>query len=73
MRAYKIKVIATKSVVITEDMWKEEGMRPADFNEFTASQFAKGILIEEMTNDPNRVTVYVKELRNYGKDNHNRD
>ena len=66
MRAYKIKVIATKSVVITEDMWKEEGMPSADFNEFTASQFAKGILIEEMTNDPNRGTVYVKELRNYG-------
>ena len=61
MKAYKVKVIVTKSVVITEDMWVAEGMLPGDLNEFTAGQFAKGIMIEELQNNPNRGTVYVEK------------
>ena len=62
MRAFKVKIVATKSVTITEKMWVDEGMSAKDFNEFQAAQFAKGIMIEELRNNPNRGSVHIEEI-----------
>ena len=57
MKAYKIFVQVTKTVTFTEEDWKEEGGF-GELTDFLATQFAKGILIEELQNNPNR--GYVK-------------
>ena len=62
MKAFKVKIVVSKSVTITEEMWVDEGMLAKDFNEFQAAQFAKGIMIEELRNNPNRGSVYVEEI-----------
>lgn len=58
MKAYKIQVIVTKTAVVTEPKWREEG-GIGEFGEFEASQYVKGMLIEDLTNDPNRGTVRI--------------
>ena len=62
MGAFKVKIVVTKSVTITEKMWVDEGMSAKDFNEFQATQFAKGIMIEELRNNPNRGSVYIEKI-----------
>lgn len=62
MKAFKVKLIVTKTVTITEKMWVDKGMSAKDFNRFQASQFAKGIMIDELCNNPNRGTVYIEEI-----------
>ena len=54
MKAYKVNIVATKTMVVTEDMWVSEGGCAKDFNEHSACQLAKAVLIEDLTNDPNR-------------------
>lgn len=58
MKAYKIQVIVTKTAIVTEPEWREEG-GIGEFDEFQASQYVKGMLIEDLTNDPNRGTVRI--------------
>lgn len=62
MGAFKVKIVVTKSVTITEKMWVDECMSAKDFNEFQAAQFAKGIMIEELRNNPNRGSVYIEKI-----------
>ena len=57
MKAYKIFVQVTKTVTFTEEEWREEGGFGV-FDDFEATQFAKGCLIEDLQNNPNR--GYVK-------------
>ena len=57
MKAAKITVVATKTMIVTKDMWIEEG-GIGEFDEFAASQFVKGALIEDLRNNPDR--GYVK-------------
>ena len=57
MKAYKIFVQVTKTVTFTEEDWKEEGGF-GELTDFEATQFAKGCLIEDLRNNPNR--GYVK-------------
>jgi len=56
MKSFRIKVTVTKTATVTEEEWRKEG-GIGEFNEFTASQYVKGMLIEELSNDPNRGTV----------------
>lgn len=58
MKAYKISVVATKTMLVTEDEYKNEG-GIGEFDEFAASQYVKGCLIEDLTNDPNRGSVKI--------------
>lgn len=58
MKAFKIQVIATKTAIVTEPEWKEDG-GIGEFDEFVASQYVKGMLIEDLTNDPNRGCVRI--------------
>ena len=58
MQAAKIRVVATKTMIVTRDMWKEEG-GIGEFDEFAASQFVKGALIEDLRNNPNRGHVEI--------------
>ena len=61
MKKYRVEVVATKKVVITEEMWvDEDGI--GELDEFQAAQFAKGMLIEELRNDPNRGSVKVERI-----------
>lgn len=53
MKAYKIFVQVTKTVTFTEEDWKEEG-GIGELTDFNAVQFAKGYLIEDLRNNPNR-------------------
>ena len=57
MKAYKIFVQVTKTVTLTEEEWREEGGF-GELTDFMATQFAKGCLIEDLRNNPNR--GYVK-------------
>lgn len=58
MKAYKIQVVVTKTAIVTEPEWREEG-GIGEFGEFEASQYVKGMLIEELANNPNRGTVRI--------------
>lgn len=53
MKAYKIFVQVTKTVTFTEEEWKEEG-EIGELTDFNAVQFAKGCLIKDLQNNPNR-------------------
>lgn len=57
MKAYKIFVQVTKTVTFTEEEWREEGGF-GELNDFLATQYAKGCLVEDLHNNPNR--GYVK-------------
>lgn len=57
MKAYKIFVQVTKTVTFTEEDWKEGGF--GELNDFMATQFAKGRLIEDLQNNPNRGHVKI--------------
>lgn len=57
MKAYKIFIQVTKTVTFTEEQWREEGGL-GEFTDFVATQYAKGCLMEDLRNDPNR--GYVK-------------
>ena len=59
MKIYRIKVVATKTVTLTEEQWIEEGMKGIEFTDFAATQWAKGCLIEDLVNNPNRGTVKI--------------
>lgn len=66
MKAYKIKVTATISMTLTEKEYSNEcemeGSVPGEFNEFSASMFAKATLIERMRNNPNCGSVRIEEI-----------
>ena len=53
MKAYKIFVQVTKTVTFTEEDWKEKG-GSGELDDFQATQFAKGCLVEGLQNNPNR-------------------
>ena len=57
MKSYKIFIQVTKTVTLTEEEWREEGGF-GELTDFMATQFAKGRLIEDLRNNPNR--GYVK-------------
>lgn len=59
----KVKVVATKSMVIDSDKWdeilSEEGIYEP-FEEFYIQQYVKGCLIEDLRNNPNRGTCSIE-------------
>ena len=57
MKAYKIFVQVTKTVTFTEEEWREGG-GIGELTDFMATQYAKGCLVEDLQNNPNR--GYVK-------------
>ena len=58
----KVKVVATKSMVIDSDKWDEmlaeEGTRQP-FEDFFIQQYVKGCLVEDLRNNPNRGTYSI--------------
>lgn len=57
MKAYKIFVQVTKTVTFTEEDWKGDGGF-GELTDFMAKKYAKGCLMEDLRNNPNR--GYVK-------------
>lgn len=45
-----------------ESDWQKEG-GIGEFDEFQAIQFAKGTLIEKLTNDPNRASAFAYRIK----------
>lgn len=62
MKEYRVQVVATKTMVVSEADWSEEGGIGV-FDEFQATQFAKATLIEELRNNPNRGSVKVTQIK----------
>ncbi len=62
MKEYRVQVVATKTMVVSEIDWLEEG-GAGEFDEFQAAQFAKGQLIEDIRNNPNRGSVKVTRIK----------
>lgn len=62
MKAYRIQVVATKTMVVTEEMLRDEGWE-GEFNEFWAGRHAVGTLIEELRNNPNRGSIKVERIK----------
>ena len=62
MKEYRVQVVATKTMVVTEEMVRDEGFE-GEFDEFQAAQFAKGQLIEDLMNNPNRGSVKVERIK----------
>lgn len=58
MKVYKIKVVVTKTVTFTEKEWKEEG-GVGTLDDFSAGMYAKGCLIEDLENNPQRGSVQI--------------
>lgn len=60
MKSYKVQVVVTKTMWVTQDDIDEDmsdGMfsaSPMELDEQVAINYAKGTLIEEMRNNPNR-------------------
>ena len=65
MKEYRVRVVATKTMVVSEVDWREDSMfgNDIEFDEFQAAQFAKGQLIEDLTNNPNRGSVKVERIK----------
>ena len=56
-RAIKVQVVVTKTMwVYEDDFYEDAGDISLDFNEHNAIMFAKGQMIQEMQNNPNRST-----------------
>lgn len=65
MKEYRVQVVATKTMVVTEEMWREDAPVETriDFDEFQAARFAKGQLVEDLRNNPNRGSVKVERIK----------
>ena len=64
MKAYRVQVVATKTMVVTEEMLRDEGNGDVvEINEFWAARHAVGTLIEELRNNPNRGSVKVTRIK----------
>lgn len=73
-KMYKVRIVATKTMWVTQediDADVNSGMLRApsrEINEHTAIEYAKGTLIEEMRNNPNRgsaeiISIYDTEKK----------
>ena len=62
MKAYRVTVVATKTMVVNEIDWREEGGF-GEFNEAQAIAKAKCRLIEELANIPDRGSVKVERIK----------
>ena len=62
IRAIKVQVVVTKTMWVYEDEFYEDaGSVALDFNEHNAVMFAKGQMIQEMKNNPNRGSSKILE------------
>lgn len=59
MKSYKVSIVVTKTMWVTEEDFREDDILGQVFNEETAIDYAKGVLIEELRNNPNRGTAKI--------------
>ena len=64
MKVYKIRVVVTKTVLFTEDEWRQDGGF-GELDDFLAIQYAKGCLVEDLANDPNRGSAKILFNKDY--------
>lgn len=65
MKEFKIQVSVKKTVIVTEREWKDNG-GIGDFDEFSATQYVKACLIEDLRNNPDYGLVKIihsKDIR----------
>lgn len=76
MKSYKVQVIATKTMWVTQDDIEEDchsglfQINVPELDESVAINFCKGTLIEELQNNPNRgsakiLAIYDHETKQY--------
>ena len=59
MKSYKVSIVVTKTMWVTEEDFREDDILGQVFNEETAIDYTKGVLIEELRNNPNRGTAKI--------------
>ena len=59
MKSYKVSIVATKTMWVTEEDFREDDVLGQEFDESTAVNYAKATLIEEIRNNPNRGTAKI--------------
>jgi hypothetical protein len=62
MKEYRVQVVAKKTVVVSEIDWLDDG-GIGEFDEIQAEKFAKGQLIDDLMNNPNRGSVKVTRIK----------
>ena len=62
MKSYKVSIVVTKTMWVTEDNFREDDVLGQEFDEYAAINYAKGTLIEEIRNNPNRGTAKIMAI-----------
>ena len=62
MKSYKVSIVVTKTMWVTEDDFREDDVLGQEFDESAAINDAKGTLIEEIRNNPNRGTAKIMAI-----------
>ena len=62
MKSYKVSIVVTKTMWVTEDDFREDDVLWQEFDETAAINYAKGTLIEEIRNNPNRGTAKIMAI-----------
>ena len=62
MKSYKVSIVVTKTMWVTEDDFREDDVLGQEFDEDAAINYAKGTLIEEIRNNPKRGTAKIMAI-----------
>ena len=62
MKSYKVSIVVTKTMWVTEEDFKEDDVLGQEFDDAAAINYAKGTLIEEIRNNPNRGTAKIMAI-----------
>lgn len=62
MKSYKVSIVVTKTMWVTEDDFREDDVFGQEFDESAAINYAKGTLIEEIRNNPNCGTAKIMAI-----------
>ena len=62
MKSYKVSIVVTKTMWVTEDDFREDDVLGQEFDEEASINYAKGTLIEEIRNNPNRGTAKIMAI-----------
>lgn len=62
MKSYKVSIVVTKTMWVTEEDFREDDVLGQEFDESAAINYAKGTLIEEIRNNPNRGTAKIMAI-----------
>lgn len=62
MKSYKVSIVVTKTMWVTEDDFREDDVLEQEFDESAAINFAKCTLIEELRCNPSRGSAKIMAI-----------